>query len=78
MGDLRREARAWGRKMNRQSDPRSTGALPANGTLEVRLQKKPDHAVRDLAASVSAQKGLRIGGANTAAFVIDEKERSIL
>ena len=47
LGDLRREASAWSRRMNRN---RVTidWLYPQKGTLEVRLQKKPDYAVRDL------------------------------
>ena len=48
LGDLRRETRAWGRRMNRNRVTIELALYPQKGTLEVRLQKKPDYAVRDL------------------------------
>ena len=48
LGDLRREARAWSRRMNRDRVIIDWRFYPQKGTPEVRLQKEPHHAVRDL------------------------------
>src|ERR1017187_1251413 len=48
LGDLRREAKAWGRRMNRNRVTIDWRFTRKEARFEVRLQKKPDYAVRDL------------------------------
>jgi hypothetical protein len=49
LGELRREARAWDLKMNRNQ------LYAHKGPRKVRLQKKPHYAVRDLVTNPSRQ-----------------------
>src|SRR5215469_12549687 len=51
LGELRREARAWNRRMNGHRVKIDWAVLPQKGAQEIWLQKKPNHAVRDLGTS---------------------------